>query len=62
MLETGHTEDVGSIRWMAEQLGHANPELTLRAYEHALPVEEKELAFADFGTAASLRRRPSSVD
>ena len=33
---------------MAEQLGHANPELTLRVYAHALPVSEDDLAFADF--------------
>ena len=38
-----------SIRWDAEQLGHANPELTLRVYAHALPVDEADLAFADFG-------------
>ncbi len=38
-----------SIRWVAEQLGHANPELTLRVYAHALPVTEQDLAFADFG-------------
>ena len=38
-----------SIRWVAEQLGHSNPELTLRTYAHALPVEESDLAFADFG-------------
>ena len=24
-----------SIRWVADQLGHANPELTLRTYAHA---------------------------
>ena len=37
-----------SIRWVAEQLGHSNPELTLRVYAHAMPVEEHDLAFADF--------------
>ena len=47
-----------SIRWVAEQLGHANPELTLRVYAHALPVEEKDLAFADFGSPASGPGRP----
>ncbi len=30
-----------SIRWVAEQLGHSNPELTLRVYAHALPVHER---------------------
>jgi integrase len=32
-----------SIRWVADQLGHANPELTLRTYSHSLPVEEADL-------------------
>ena len=40
-----------SIRWVAEQLGHSNPELTLRVYAHAMPVEEHDLAFADFARA-----------
>jgi len=38
-----------SIRWVGEQLGHANPALTLRVYAHALPVDEQDLAFANFG-------------
>ena len=37
-----------SIRFVAEQLGHANPELTLRVYAHALPAEPGDLGFADF--------------
>lgn len=37
-----------SIRRIAEQLGHANPELTLRVYAHAMPAESGDLAFADF--------------
>ena len=41
-----------SIRWVADQLGHQNPELTLRTYAHALPVDEADLAFADFGAPA----------
>ena len=36
---------------VAEQLGHNNPELTLRVYAHALPVEEADLALADFRRA-----------
>ncbi len=46
-----------SIRWVAEQLGHSNPELTLRVYAHALPVEEQDLAFADFSGAKSGAKR-----
>ena len=37
-----------SVRWVAEQLGHANPELTLRTYAHVLQHEETDLSFADF--------------
>ena len=52
-----------SVRWVAEQLGHANPELTLRVYAHALPVAEDDLAFADFGTPATVtKRRYASPD
>jgi Phage integrase family len=39
-----------SIRFVADQLGHANPELTLRVYAHALPLEGDDLAFADFAS------------
>jgi len=46
-----------SIRWVAEQLGHSNPELTLRVYAHAMPVDECDLAFADFGGADSGAKR-----
>ena len=49
-----------SIRWVAEQLGHANPALTLRVYAHALPAEPGDLGFADFeGTSVAIRRYPS---
>ncbi len=44
-----------SIRWVASQLGHANPELTLRVYAHALREEEQDLSFLDFG---GTRRHP----
>ena len=36
------------MRWVADQLGHANPELTLRTYAHVLPDREEDLSFADF--------------
>ncbi len=42
-----------SIRWVAEQLGHANPELTLRVYAHVLPSEGGDLSFVDFGAGLS---------
>ena len=46
-------EEGRSIRWVAEQLGHADPAMTLRAYAHVLPREEEDRSFADFvpGTA-----------
>ena len=58
-----------SLRWVATQLGHANPELTLRVYAHALRDEETDLSFLDFGgtkrhprgtkqIAASVTRKP----
>ena len=38
-----------SVRWVADQLGHGDPEITLRTYTHALPAQEQDLSFADFG-------------
>jgi hypothetical protein len=46
-----------SIRFVAEQLVHANPELTLRQYAHALPLESGDLNFADFETKKSGSKR-----
>jgi len=40
-----------SVAWVAAQLGHANPETTLRVYSHALREEEPDLSFADFSTS-----------
>ncbi|MBW2385550.1 MAG: tyrosine-type recombinase/integrase [Deltaproteobacteria bacterium] len=37
-----------SVRWVADQLGHSDPALTLRVYAHAMCEEEDDLAFADF--------------
>ena len=34
---------------MADQLGHADPALTLRVYAHAMREEEADLSFAEFG-------------
>lgn len=46
-----------SIRLVAEQLGHANPALTLRVYAHAVPVEGGDLSFADFGATGDVSGR-----
>ena len=40
-----------SVRWVADQLGHADPALTMRVYAHAMKEEETDLSFADFGAA-----------
>ena len=52
-----------SIRWVATQLGHANPELTLRVYAHAMRSEEADLSFADFapGDSPELRQKLAAV-
>jgi hypothetical protein len=36
------------VRWVADQLGHADPALTLRVYAHAMPQQEEDLSFAEF--------------
>ena len=47
-----------SVRWVADQLGHANPELTLRTYAHVLPDREEDLSFADFVEVSGVPERP----
>ena len=42
-------ESVRSIKWVANQLGHSDPSITLRTYAHALPTQEGNLEFASFG-------------
>ncbi len=44
-----------SVRWVADQLGHSSPVLTLKTYAHAMPEEEVDLGFASFGDSP---RRP----
>ncbi len=41
---------------MADQLGHADPSLTLRVYAHAIREEESDLSFADFAGLDDSRR------
>ena len=47
-----------SIRWVADQLGHADPALTLRVYAHAMLDEEIDLSFAEFGGPRRLYTAP----
>ena len=39
-----------SLRFVADQLGHASPAFTLKTYAHALPLEAGDMDFADFGS------------
>ncbi len=48
-----------SVRWIADQLGHADPALTLRIYAHAMREEDNDLSFADFGGAKRLYPAPA---
>jgi integrase len=38
-----------SVKWVADQLGHSSPMLTLKTYAHAMSEEEVDLSFATFG-------------
>jgi len=40
-----------SVKWVADQLGHASPMLTLKTYAHAMREEEGDLSFADFAAS-----------
>jgi hypothetical protein len=42
-----------SIRWIAGQLGHSDPAITLRIYAHVLPDEGEALGFLDFDAGCS---------
>jgi integrase len=46
-----------SVRWVADQLGHADPALTMRVYAHAMREEETDLSFAEFGSMRDGARR-----
>jgi integrase len=41
-----------SVRWVADQLGHSSPMLTLKTYAHAMREEEIDLGFATSGAGA----------
>ncbi len=48
------------MRWVADQLGHADPALTLRVYAHAIQDEESDLSFANFGGSKRLYPAPTN--
>ncbi len=37
-----------SVRWVADQLGHASTRMTLDTYAHAMREEETDLSFIEF--------------
>ena len=47
-----------SLRWVADQLGHADPAFTLRVYAHVMRDEESDLSFAEFGGSKRLYPAP----
>jgi len=49
-----------SVRWVADQLGHADPALTLRVYARVIPDQENDLSFLDF-SAHDDPRRPQAA-
>ena len=50
------------MRWVADQLGHADPALTLRVYAHAMREEEPDLSFAEFGGPGRPYTAPAIAD
>ena len=48
--------------WVAEQLGHADPSLTLRVYAHAVRESETDLSFVDFGGSKRPYTAPTEID
>ena len=46
------------MRWVADQLGHADPALTLRVYAHVIPNDEQDLSFLDFDGSGRLYPAP----
>jgi len=49
-----------NIRWVADQLGHADASTTLNHYAHAMREDDEDLAFLDLGVAKRRYASPSS--
>ncbi len=49
-----------SVKWLADQLGHSNPALTLQIYAHVVPDEETDLGFANFDVPGRPYTAPNS--
>jgi len=48
-----------SVRWVADQLGHSDPALTLRTYAHAIRESETDLGFLAFRGSERLYPAPT---
>ena len=50
-----------NVRWVAYQLGHADPALTLRVYAHAMPEDEADQLQWSRKSTGTLLSEPSFV-
>jgi integrase len=48
------------VRWLADQLGHADASTTLNHYAHAMPEDEADLSFLDLDVAGRRYASPKS--
>ncbi len=51
-----------SVRWVADQLGHADVSTTLNHYAHAMPEDAADLSFLDLGVAKRHQTSPRPHD
>ena len=49
-----------NIRWVADQLGHADASTTLNHYAHAMPDDETDLSFLELNVAKRRYTSPRS--
>jgi hypothetical protein len=45
-----------NIKWVADQLGHADPSTTLKHYAHAMPEDDTDLSFLDLNVTKRHQR------
>ena len=48
-----------NIKWVADQLGHADPSTTLKHYAHAMPEDDTDLSFLDLDVTKRHQTSPS---
>jgi len=47
------------IKWVASQLGHGDPSVTLRTYAHAMPEDNEDLSFTILGGSIRPQTAPA---